>query len=102
MNHKMPKNYKVPPGYVLVEVFEQEAIDPLTGMHLPAYDQDKYNMWVKVEKIGGNIFRQLKTFFIFGFRKGDTVRVKRTVDGVFTEGGKKFIVVFEEDINLIR
>ena len=101
LSHKLPKKFKVPPGYVLVQVFEEEAISSM-GMKLPASDQDKYNMWVKVRRVGGNWARRIWVYFTLGYQAGDEVRIKKNIDHPFIEGDDKLLVVFQEDVNLIK
>jgi co-chaperonin GroES (HSP10) len=91
----------VPPGNILVEVFEQDNISSF-GMALPSLDAEKYNMWVKVACVGGNEEYRKSVRERFLYEDGDEVRVKRSVDAPFELNGRRFIVVYEEDINLIK
>lgn len=102
MNRKLPRAYKVPPGNVLVQLEEASAFSNI-GFAVPSSDREDYNMWVRVKKVGGNWFQRLWVYLTLGFKDGDVVRTKRSIENPFDgNDGEKYLVIFQEDVNLIR
>ncbi len=101
MSRKLPVKYKVPRGNVLVRLMEDDNFSSM-GMSMPTSDKDTYNMWVDVVKVGGSLLYQLYVLLVFGYKSGDKVRTKRSIENPFEgEDGEKYLVIYQEDVNLI-
>lgn len=93
--------YKVPPGYVLVEVSEEEVYGN-SGISISS-ERVEMNRWTRIARVGGGVLSILRVLLVFGYRVGDMARIRKTADTPFVgDDGKSYLVIPVEDVNLIK
>lgn len=96
---KLPKKYKLHKGYVMLEVFEKDTFDEEMGLDMPAYEKDTFSEELRVERVGGGLLWRLWMWHL-GVSRGRTAIINRSMDNLLESEGRKFKVVFVEDIKI--